>query len=168
MSTRVQAWWRDHSGAAAAEMVLVLPFLTVVFFGIIEFGRLFHDYDVVVKGVRDAARYMGRQEANACAGGTWSPVSGTAEAETENMATRGQPSGGTLRLGYFANADVAVTYPCLVNGNALTGVYEGLGDIPIAVVTATVTYTFMFGDYLLPGVPSLPLVVVHTQPNVGE
>jgi hypothetical protein len=47
-------------------------------------------------------------------------------------------------------------------------VYEGMGDIPIAVVTATVTYNFIFGDYLLSGVPTLPMTVVHRQPNVGE
>lgn len=45
---------------AAAEFVPILPVVAILLFGIIEIGRLLHDFHVVAKGVRNATRYLSR------------------------------------------------------------------------------------------------------------
>jgi Flp pilus assembly protein TadG len=52
---------RDTRGAAAAEMVLVLPLLLVIMFGSVELGNYALDEHTLLKGVRDGARYAARQ-----------------------------------------------------------------------------------------------------------
>lgn len=159
---------RGLEGAAGVEFAIVLPFLALIMFGTIEFGRLFHAHNVVAKGVRDAARYLARVPANACSGGAWTDKSGTAVAETKNLATRGVITGGTQNLFFFDTADVTVTQSCINNSNGLAGIYGASGTIRQAVVTATVTYTFLFGEYVIPGVPSLQFIVAHSEPQLAE
>src|SRR3954468_24854898 len=52
---------RDSSGAAAAEMVLVLPLLLVIMFGSVELGNYMLSEHTLLKAVRDGARYAARQ-----------------------------------------------------------------------------------------------------------
>src|SRR3546814_3109530 len=66
---------RDRSGAAAAEMALVSPMLIILMFGSFELGNYFLDEHVVLKAVRDGARYAARQNF------TTMPCSGTPTAD---------------------------------------------------------------------------------------
>ncbi len=52
----------DETGAAAAEMALVTPLLLIIMFGALESGKFFWDEHIVVKAVRDGARFAGRQK----------------------------------------------------------------------------------------------------------
>src|SRR3546814_8876490 len=72
---------RDRSGAAAAEMALVSPMLIILMFGSFELGNYFLDEHVVLKAVRDGARYAARQNF------TTMPCSGTptADAAIKNL-----------------------------------------------------------------------------------
>ena len=47
----------DRRGAAAAEMALVTPLLLVILFGAVELGNYFYNEHIVVKAVRDGARF---------------------------------------------------------------------------------------------------------------
>src|SRR3546814_13564998 len=90
---------RDRSGAAAAEMALVSPMLIILMFGSFELGNYFLDEHVVLKAVRDGARYAARQNC------TTMPCSGppTAEASITNLDSYRQIAGaGALRLRYRA------------------------------------------------------------------
>lgn len=44
-------------GASAVEFALVLPLLIVLTFGIIEFGLLMYNYQVITNAAREGARY---------------------------------------------------------------------------------------------------------------
>jgi len=172
-----------REGAAAAELALVLPILVIILFGLIEFGRLFHDFDVVAKGVRNAARYLAHIPSQGCAdagGGnvTWSPkaTNPNAIAQTKEMATFGQFADGTetLRLASFTVATVNVSTPCPLNTDSLEGVYVGgVGGAPLertrrADVTAVVNITFMFGELVIPGLSNLTMTVTHREPHIGD
>jgi len=52
---------RDTNGAAAAEMVLVLPLLLVIMFGSVELGNYMLNEHTLLRAVRDGARYAARQ-----------------------------------------------------------------------------------------------------------
>lgn len=57
--TRLSARWRGRRGARGAELVefaFILPLLLFVVLGIIDFGFLFHDYEVVTNAAREGSR----------------------------------------------------------------------------------------------------------------
>jgi len=51
---------KDQSGTVLVETILVLPVLTLLTFGILEFGNMMWQRQQLQIGVRDAARYMSR------------------------------------------------------------------------------------------------------------
>src|SRR3546814_7531911 len=98
---------RDRSGAAAAEMALVSPMLIILMFGSFELGNYFLDEHVVLKAVRDGARYAARQNF------TTMPCSGTptADAAIKNLVRYGNIAcSGDPRLRYWtSNNTIAVS-----------------------------------------------------------
>lgn len=48
---------RDQKGQATLEFALVISFLLLVLFGIIDFSRIFFAYATMSNGVREGARY---------------------------------------------------------------------------------------------------------------
>lgn len=46
----------DQKGASAVEFALILPLLVVILFGIIEFGLILYDQQVITNASRDGAR----------------------------------------------------------------------------------------------------------------
>jgi len=50
-----------QKGAIALELGLVLMPLVIIFFGMVELGRGFYQYDTLVKSARSAARYLSTQ-----------------------------------------------------------------------------------------------------------
>ena len=48
---------RSEDGAAAVEFALVLPLLLVMLFGIVEFGRVYSQYQVYQGAAREGARF---------------------------------------------------------------------------------------------------------------
>ena len=162
---------RRRDGAAAVEFAMVLPVLLLILFGTIELGRLIHNYNVVAKGVRDASRYLARvPSTTSCAGLTWSPDSITAVTETKNMATRGQLGGNDANnvLFNFTPTTVTVTTDCINNANGLAGIYGTATTIKRAIVQASVPHSFILGDYVIPGLPTLTYTVVHREPHIGD
>lgn len=135
---------RHCSGAAAVEMALVTPLLIVIMFGSMELGYYFYSEHVVVKAVRDGARFASRQGfANyTCP----DQVSSSVETNTQNVTRTNQvASGGTARLGpWTSNASITVTVRCDTSGT-YGSFYEGLVDgIPVVTVSANVPYTPLF------------------------
>jgi Flp pilus assembly protein TadG len=49
-------------GVAIIEFALVVPLLLILTFLVTEFGRALYEYNVVVKSLRDAARYLSEQD----------------------------------------------------------------------------------------------------------
>lgn len=62
MIVRIRHFLNNTSGAAATELALMLPLLTVLMFGGMEMGGFFWTEHQVIKSVRNGARFAGRQD----------------------------------------------------------------------------------------------------------
>ncbi len=148
---------RDSSGAAAAEMVMVLPILLILLFGSVELGNYFLQEHVVEKAVRDAARYAARLPVSdypSC-----SSVDTTAEQQIQRLARTGDPGGTNARLpGWTADNMTVVNVSCPGTGPySSAGIYTDFPNgAPVVTVTATVPYNTILGVLGL-GVSSLTL-----------
>lgn len=140
---------RDQRGAAAAEMALVLPLLLAIMFGAMEVGNYFLNEHILVKAVRDGARYAARQNFSnysACTGNVADPV----RADTRLVVRTGLLSGGTNRLVNWTDASIDVTMTCTTTagGQTMSGIYKGrAAGVPIVTVKAIVPYTPVLASF---------------------
>ena len=126
-------------------MALVLPFLVLLLFGSVELGYYFYNQHQVVKGVRDGARFAGRQSFASinCSGGTPSTVPTDIETAIKQITRTGRISGGTPRVVGWADGDITVTVTC--PATAITaGIYKNEDNAPQVNVAATVPYNSLF------------------------
>lgn len=144
-----------QKGSAAAEMALVTPLLIILMFGAFELGNYFLSEHVVVKAVRDGARYASRMSFSnfACSSAsTGTAVSGTLRDNIRNLVRTGQPStGGTERLaGWTDENTISVTYDCIDASTATpayTGIYRGMSYVPVVqVAVEDLDYTTLFNN----------------------
>lgn len=70
-----------QSGVAIVEFALILPFLLLLTATTTEFGRAVYQYSILVKSVRDAARYVALQ------------TEGTHLVQTRNLVVYGNTAG---------------------------------------------------------------------------
>jgi len=139
---------RNSAGAAAAEMALVAPLLLIIMIGSFELGNYFYNNHIVIKGVRDGARYASRRgfAEYDCSAETISNANGVVAA-TKNVTRTGQTAdGGTPRLWTWDNSGmVTVTLDCTDNAAATySGIYEGKANVPVVRVSAVVPYGSLF------------------------
>ncbi|ALR20426.1 TadE/TadG family type IV pilus assembly protein [Sphingobium baderi] len=151
-----------QSGTAAAEMALVTPLLIILMFGSVELGNYFLSEHVVVKAVRDGARYAGRlgfSNYSCSSASTENTPGGSVVANTRNLVRTGQVTGGTSRLaGWTSDESISVTYDCVDSASTnpsnpiYSGIYSGMTYIPVvkvAIVTSgehRLKYNSLFND----------------------
>ena len=104
--------WRDEDGSALVEATIVMPLLIALFFGVFEFSWFFYNQQLVVSGLRDAARYMTRIELtdgnrDPCVQKDQNGVLYTADAA--NIATTAEATGGSARVNGWSAADVTIS-----------------------------------------------------------
>jgi Flp pilus assembly protein TadG len=141
----------DRGGAAAAEMALVAPLLVTIMFASLEIGKYFWDEHLVVKAVRDGARYAARQNfATMPCGGP-----ATNETQIQNLVRYGKTTvtgADRPRLYYWTNnSTITVTIICYANEGAGStpiygGIYAARPVVPIVRVKAQVPYTPIVGS----------------------
>lgn len=136
-----------QSGAAGAEMALMVPLLVTLMFGSFELGYYFYNEHVLVKSVRDAARFAGRQSAlyspSTCVAG---PVTAAPAPTIDNIARYGKSTvtiADKPKIAGWTTA-VVVTLSCPAIGT-YSGLYKGKTNVPVVTVTANdVTYPSLF------------------------
>lgn len=147
--------FRSTDGSAAAEMALVVPLLALLMFGSVELGNYFYSEHVLVKGVRDGARYAARQAFTNYTTCTGSPGA-TVENNTKTLVRTGRLSGGSDILPNWADASttftVTITCTTSISGTALSGIYNDVVTpggaavgAPVVTVDASVPYRSVFG-----------------------
>ena len=109
---------RSERGAELIEFGLTLPLLLLLVLGIIEFGFMFQEYEVVTNAAREGARL-----------GTLIPSAGYPTAEAETRAMDYLLAGG-LKAAQATPAPTVVPSQVAITGTGKC----------IPVVTATVTY----------------------------
>jgi TadE-like protein len=113
MRARTASLWRDEDGSALVEATIVMPLLISLFLGVFEFSWYLYNQQLVVSGLRDAARYMTRVELtdgnrDPCAQKDQYGVLYTDDAA--NIATTAQPvPGGSARVTGWSPADVTIS-----------------------------------------------------------
>lgn len=143
---------RDTGAAAAAEMALMVPLLTIIMFGGMEGGAYMWTEHKVVKAVRDGARYAGRQtfESYDCAAES---VDGTIEDNIQAMTRLGVPDPQSQidpRIPGWGATDadgaetVTVTVEC--DSTVNDGLYAQADGTLQVRVAATVDYPSLFGS----------------------
>ncbi len=146
---------RNATGAAAAEMALVAPLLCTIMIGSVELGSYFYNEHVLVKAVRDGARFAGRQNfsyyesGGACA----SPSDPTMIANVRALVRTSLLAGGTDRFADIQDADITISATCSNTATddssateSMTGIYRGRASgAPVVTVTASVDYEPVIG-----------------------
>lgn len=143
---------RCQSGAAGAEMALMVPLLVTLMFGAFELGYYFYNEHIVVKGVRDAARYASRQPAlyapEPCVPGL---VTGAPAPAIDNVARYGKATVQDIDKpkisGWTSSVEVMLSCRDIVaySGTDYAGIYKGKKKVPVVTVTARmVEYPSLF------------------------
>lgn len=148
--------WHARCGTASVEFVLILPLISLMLLGTIEMGRVFNDYHVASKSLRDATRYASRLDGRTgslaidCAAGTIDNASPQAQ-EVKRLALTGStapiaPTTDYL-LDYWTNLnDVTLSADCEPNaGPIYRGYYEGLDNVPAVVVSGQIAMPLLNG-----------------------
>lgn len=155
---------RDRGAAAAAEMAMVMPLLVVLAMGTFELGNYFKDEHILIKGVRDGARYAARQgfaSYTGCGGTAASvPTPGSAGSvfeQTKLIVRKGTLSSADADLlptWGAASTTFSVQMSCSTSagGTTLSGIYSGnatgaTGVAPMVTVTASLPYRSVLGSY---------------------
>jgi len=159
MIRRLASFLRDRRGTAGAEMALVTPLLVIIIFGAFEAGNFFWNEQIVIKAVRDGARFAGRQSFTKY---TCSTVDGTVATAIKTLTRTGSPSGTNARVAGWTDAQVTIAVSC----DTRAGIYAGNGgNAPRVTVSATVPYTALFGSLIFSG--ALDLVASAQSPVMG-
>lgn len=141
---------RDRSGAAAAEMALMLPLLLVLLFTMFEGGHYLWTEHKVVTGVRDASRFAARLPLstflNQDGSGVYSCNSGVTDpalTQIKRVARTGTIDGTVSRVIGWTDAQTTVSVPsCTAAG----GMYNSIsGQAPRITISAAVPYPSLFG-----------------------
>jgi Flp pilus assembly protein TadG len=109
---KIVSLWRDDDGSALVEATIVMPLLITLFLGVFEFSWYLYNQQLVVSGLRDAARYMTRIELtdgnrDPCVQTDQNGVLYTADAA--NIATTAEATGGSARVSGWSAADVTIS-----------------------------------------------------------
>src|SRR5258706_12009745 len=138
----------DDCGSAAVEMALVTPIFMALMFSAYDVRNYFLSEHVVVKAVRDGARFASRQSFTSmpCATGALS-TSSEPGLSIDHLVRYGNVSGtGNPRLVNWTTP-VTVTLSC---GPALTysGIYKGMESaVPVVTVQAVTNYQSLFNHF---------------------
>lgn len=146
--------YRDCRGAAAVEIVLIMPLAILMIVLTMEAGNYLYSEHQVVKGVRDAARYAARLPFSTynCTGTSAEADLSTTNASWQtiaNVAVYGSVAatgtGINKRLWTWsaapADGEVVVRYACVAN---TAGVYSQTGYAPQVAVIGKPDYNSLF------------------------
>lgn len=129
---------RAHErGANLVEMAVLIPFLLIMFVGIVDFGGAFNRHIGITNAAREGARYGAKFpfDESGIITATIQEASGYGVTLTSsNIAINPDPGGTPAGSGDPLTVTVVYTYPTMLGG------YIGLQNIPLR--TATVMRVF--------------------------
>jgi len=138
---RVRSFIRNQSGAAAAELALILPAALAMLFVTFDGAYYMLCEQRVVKGVRNAARYAARLDLGnyACPSGTFSGPTTT----VQNLARTGALIGGRPMVPGWQDSDVEISVNCSAGRG---GIYDASGgNAPTVRISTRVVFPSLLG-----------------------
>ena len=173
---RMRGFGREIGGASAVEFGFTLPLLLALVFGVIEVGRALQHHHVLVKGVRDAGRYLGRVDLTCPGVGPGTVTNAVNLTAARNLAMTGSIAGGTAVLDYWTDPNsVTIAVDCLDNSPAanLCGApgdtlpCRAVGEVAIITVSTSLPYQDLGFVGLFGGTP-FTFDVSHEEYSIGE
>jgi Flp pilus assembly protein TadG len=129
-------------------MALMLPLLVLILFGGMEAGYFLWSEHKVVKGVRDGARFAGRQGFGIvnCTSGTFDDAAVITAIKNVTRTGTADASNDPTVPGWTDNS-TQVTISITCDATTKTGIYEAepIDGAPLVTVSATVPYPSLFG-----------------------
>jgi Flp pilus assembly protein TadG len=169
MPEKTMSLWRDNDGSALVEATIIMPLLISLFLGVFEFSWFLYNQQLVVSGLRDAARYMTRIEltdgnCDPCAQKDQNGVLYGSNAA--NIATTAQTgSGGAARVSGWNAADVTIN--CLSSAALVTGNYAD-GSTSMTIIDVATRFTDpSLGLFSSLGLKPPPLSFSHQERFIG-
>jgi Flp pilus assembly protein TadG len=164
-------FFRSTDGTALFELTLVIPLILLIGMGAIEFGNLLQKRQLIINGVRDAARYV--------AGLPYDPTNATSTnaniAAGQNLAARGVITGGTNRISWWAPGSVTIAYTAVPNTggtncgtNATDFCLRGGNSIYVVTASTSIGYgelgalTFLYNSGAI-AAPTITLNATHQE-----
>ena len=150
--------WRTTRGTAAAEMALVMPLLLILMMGSVEIGNYFYNEHILVKAVRDGARYAARQNFSYyqdSGGACSSPTDTTMIGNVKTLVRSGLLSGGTDRLARWNSATFTMSALCYPTSNSqnMLGIYRGAANgAPVVTVSVIIPYQPVLSSFGFSGI----------------
>ena len=133
---------RDRSAGPIVEFALVVPILSMLVLGIVDFGRAYFVRNALVSAVREGARLASVQPTDPCSAkatirarviAAFAPVGGAELSDTESMI----PVSCTMQSGRVATITVSVVgYPF----TPITGIFTVVGLPSTLTLSATATF----------------------------
>lgn len=156
----VPAFRPDDRGTVAIEAAAATPFLVLLVAGVIEFGNVFYNHELIQTGIRDAARYLARVQDPA-----------GSEAAARNLAVTGSVvDSGSRRVAWWQTSQVQITYRQTSNPvDAITGLRAYRGNDPLTTIRVETTVSYP-GLALLRvlGFDQLQITAAHEERHVGQ
>lgn len=158
--SRVRRFLRESRAVAALEAAIATPVVLAILIGAAEFGNALYSATLIQTGVRDAARYLAR----------------TAEPETYEpyarrlAVTGGIQDGGTRRVSWWSEEDIAVGYRHIANAeDPDTGrkSYRGGTHVTVIQVSTRVDYQGL-GTLAFIGQDAVEIAFAHEERWVGD
>lgn len=143
---------------------MVMPLLLIIMLGSVELGNYFLNEHVLVKAVRDGARYAARQSFTNYSGctGTQADVPQTVKDSTKLIVRKGTlNSSDSDLLPNWDNAattfSVQMSCTASAGGTNMSGIYSGnmvgtTDAAPVVIVTASLPYRTVLGAMGFSGV----------------
>jgi hypothetical protein len=155
MIARLLRWFgRSSRGSATVECAIVLPVFVALVGGVYEFSFLLYQEQLIMSGMRDAARYLAL---------TADPNNAMNQAAAKNLAVTGEIAGGAIRVPGWSVSDVSIAVSAVDGGIVGYG-----GGTPIRVVTVSTRFTDQSLGFLgLLGLNRPTISLSHQQRAVG-
>jgi hypothetical protein len=149
---------QSESGAAAVEMALMLPLVMTIMFGGYEMGHYFWNQHIVVKSVRDGARFAARlpfskfdcDEEEILMGNDDPGNAGSVDTDTIDQIKLLTRTGridnpdAVPKIDYWGDDTVTVSVSCPTDDFAI-GLYENMPNAPrVTVSVSNLTYPSLF------------------------
>lgn len=137
----------NRSGAAAAELAMLLPLMLLLLFGGFEGGHFIWTQHKLVEAVRNGARFAARLEVTEVCDGATPIISAARIAEIKLLTRTGQLDNGAMHPLVPGWSDDAVFVSVDCDAFVDTGIYRELDAAgPVATVAAQgVPYPSLFG-----------------------
>jgi Flp pilus assembly protein TadG len=120
---RLKTLSKADRGSALLEAAIVLPIFLSLICGVYEFGFYLYQQQMIIAGVRDAARFLALTD---------NPNDPSYQLNARNLAVTGSTAGGTPRVRGWSAGDVTVDVSAVDNP---TATYSGRAVIRVITVS---------------------------------